>query len=63
MWGYDISLQGSTVQSARTIEEAHEKARVVSEGFAGRLVRIHGIDGWEVIAEYRNGVQEELVAL
>jgi hypothetical protein len=60
---YDISLLGSTVQSAQTIEEAHEKAIVVSEGFPGRLVRVHGVDGWEVIAEYRNGVQEEFVAL
>lgn len=60
---YDISVLGSTVQSGRTIEEAHQLAVKVSEGFAGRLVRIHGVDGWEVIAEYRNGVQEEFVAL
>lgn len=60
---YDISLLGSTIQSARTIEEAHSMAVEVSEAFAGRLVRIHGVDGWEVIAEYRNGVQEELIAL
>jgi hypothetical protein len=60
---YDISVLGSTVQSGRTIDEARQKAVEVSEGFPGRLVRVHGVDGWEVIAEYRNGVEEELVAL
>jgi hypothetical protein len=63
MWGYDISLLGSTVQSGRTIEEAHGRAAAVSQGFPGRLVRIHDVDGVSIIAEYRNGVQEELVTL
>lgn len=61
MWGYDISLLGSTVQSGRTIDEARNKAVKVSEGFPGRLVRIHDVDGETVIAEYRDGKALELV--
>lgn len=57
MWGYDISLLGSTVQSGRTPEEAFGKAVEVSRGFAGRLVRVHDVDGVSVIAEYRDGQQ------
>jgi hypothetical protein len=61
MWGYDISLLGSTVQSGRTLEEAFAKAVEVSQGFAGRLVRVHDVDGVSVIAEYRDG--EKLAAV
>jgi hypothetical protein len=53
---YDISLLGSTVQSAWTIEDAHIKAATVSRGFPGRLIRIHGVDGETVIAKYRDGL-------
>lgn len=57
MWGYDISLLGSTVQSGSTPEDAHRKAETISLGFPGRLVRIHDVDGETVIAEYRDGKQ------
>jgi len=55
MFGYDISLQGSTIQSGRTIEDASAKAVEISKGFAGRLIRVHGVDGETVMAEYRDG--------
>lgn len=57
---YDISVLGSTVQTGRTPQDAYDKAIEVSKSsvFAGRLVRVHGVDGWEVIAEYRNGMRE-----
>ena len=61
MWGYDISLLGSTVQSGSTPEDAFAKAKTISEGFPGRLVRVHGVDGETVIAEYRDGKQRSLV--
>jgi hypothetical protein len=57
MWGYDISLRGSTVQSGRTPEEAFDKAVEVSRGFAGQLIRVHDVDGMSVLAEYRDGKQ------
>lgn len=53
---YDITLTGSIVQAGRTIEDAHVKAATVSRGFPGRLIRIHGVDGETVIAEYRDGL-------
>lgn len=53
---YDITLTGSIVQAGRTIEDAHAKAAVVSQGFPGRLIRVHGVDGETVIAEYRDGL-------
>lgn len=52
---YDITLTGSIVQAGYTIEDAHSKAKTVSEGFPGRLIRVHGVDGETVIAEYRDG--------
>ena len=57
---YDISVLGSTIQTGRTPQEAYDKAVEISQSgvFAGRLVRVHGVDGWEVLAEYRNGVRE-----
>lgn len=55
---YDISLLGSTIQVGRTPQEAYDKAVEISKGFAGRLVRVHGVDGIEVLAEYRDGVRE-----
>lgn len=55
---YDISLLGSTIQFGRTPQEAYDKAVEISKDFAGRLVRVHDIDGIEVLAEYRDGVRE-----
>ncbi len=55
---YDITLTGSIVQAGRTPQEAYDKAIEISKGFAGRLIRVHDIDGVEVLAEYRNGVRE-----
>ena len=57
---YDISVLGSTIQSGRTPQEAFDKAIEISNSstFAGRLVRVHDVDGREVIAEYRNGARE-----
>lgn len=55
---YDITLTGSIVQSARTPQEAYDKAVEISKRFVGRLIRVHGIDGIEVLAEYRDGVRE-----
>lgn len=52
---YDITLTGSIVQAGRTVDDAHAKAATISEGFPGRLIRIHDVDGETVIAEYRDG--------
>lgn len=58
---YDVSLIGSTVQSGRTLDEAYDMAKTISETFAGRLIRVHDVDGQTVLAEYRNG--QALIAL
>lgn len=62
---YDISVLGSTIQTGRTPQEAVDKAIEISksDAFRGRLVRVHGVDGWGVIAEFRNGVEEEMMVL
>lgn len=59
---YDITLTGSLVNGASTSDEALEIAKTMSQTtFAGRLLRVHGIDGETVIAEFRNGQSLELV--
>lgn len=58
---YDVSLIGSTVQSGHTIDEAYTMAKTISEGFPGRLIRVHDVDGETVLAEFRNG--QALIAL
>lgn len=59
---YDITLTGSLVNGAYTQDEALELAKTMSEiAFPGRLLRVHGVDGETVIAEYRDGRALELV--
>lgn len=58
---YDITLLGSIVQAGRTLDEARDRAVTVSQGFPGRLIRVHDVDGETVIAEYRDGRALELV--
>lgn len=52
---YDITITGSLIDAADHDGDAMIKAAVHSLTFAGRLVRVHGVDGVSVIAEYRNG--------
>lgn len=52
---YDITITGSLIDSGECDGDALIKAAVHSLTFAGRLVRVHGVDGVSVIAEYRNG--------
>jgi hypothetical protein len=56
---YDITITGSLIDSADKGGDAMIKAACHSLGFAGRLVRVHGVDGVSVLAEYRDG---ELIA-
>lgn len=58
MFGYDITVNGSLRDASLTVESAEVLARQMSKvNYPGRLVRVHGVDGREVIAEYRNGVR------
>lgn len=59
---YDITLTGSLLDSGSTITEALRLAKLISEfTYPGRLIRVHGVDGETVIAEYRDGKSLELV--
>lgn len=56
---YDITLGGSLVSEAFSIEDAKRRALGLSfEDFPGRLIRVHGADGIEVIFEARDGRPE-----
>lgn len=64
MWGYDITLNGSLLDSADTLAGAETIAQRLSEStYPGRLIRVHNVDGVSVASEFRNGEREELVAL
>lgn len=64
MWGYDITLNGSLLDSGNTLDVAETIARRLSEStYPGRLIRVHNVDGVSVASEFRNGVREELIAL
>ena len=52
---YDITITGSLIDDATRDGDAMIKAAIHSLTFAGRLVRVHGVDGVSVIAEYRDG--------
>ena len=52
---YDITITGSLIDAADKGGDAMIKAAVHSLTFAGRLVRVHGVDGVSVLAEYRDG--------
>lgn len=52
---YDITIAGSLIDSADKDGDAMIKAAVHSLSFDGRLVRVHGVDGVSVLAEYRHG--------
>jgi hypothetical protein len=53
---YDITLNGSLIGGGRTPIDAQAEARDLSVHYApGRLIRVHGVDGETVIAEYRDG--------
>lgn len=60
---YDITLTGSLIDAGNTLDDAITKAKALSLSFAGRLIRVHNVDGVSVAAEFRNGVQEEIYAL
>jgi hypothetical protein len=58
MWGYDITLNGSLLDSRETLSSAETIAQHMSEfTYPGRLIRIHDVDGVSVLAEYRDGKQ------
>lgn len=64
MFGYDITVTGSLRDGRSTLESAMDRAKSMSlNNYPGRLVRVHGLDGVSVVAEFRNGVQEEMIAL
>lgn len=61
---FDITVNGSLIGSGRTPLDAEAEARELSMHYVpGRLVRVHGVDGVTVEAEFRNGVREDFVAL
>jgi hypothetical protein len=61
---YDVTLRGSLLDSGNTPEDAITRAKQISEAvYPGRLIRVHGVDGAEVIAEIRNGELEDALAL
>jgi hypothetical protein len=55
---YDITINGSIIDAADCDGDAMIKAACHSIAFTGRLVRVHGVDGVSVIAEYRDGEAE-----
>jgi hypothetical protein len=52
---YDITITGSLIDASEYDIDAKIKAACHSLTFAGRIVRVHDVDGETVIAEYRNG--------
>lgn len=53
---YDVTLTGSLLDAGNTPDDAKRRARQISAiTYPGRLIRVHGIDGETVIAEFRNG--------
>jgi hypothetical protein len=52
---YDITIAGSLIDAAELDGDAKIQAACHSLTFAGRIVRVHDVDGETVIAEYRNG--------
>lgn len=58
---YRITLLGSLIGEATTLELAHAQAEDLSRhSFPRRLVRVHDVDGETVLAEYRDGLLQPL---
>ena len=57
----DITMTGSLIGWGEDESAARREAAHLSKVMVGRLIRVHGVDGVSVIAEYRDGRALELV--